>query len=108
MYNIFVLAKTKKKLKVNELCNGPSKLCKSLNITKILCNKLDLCNNDELWIENDDYDEEINIVTSSRIGIESAGEEWANKPLRFYILGNSSVSKKDKTVESMILNRINT
>lgn len=88
------------------MCNGPSKLCISFNITKNLCNKLDLCNNEELWIEDDSCSEDIQIVTSSRIGIESAGEEWANKPLRFYILGNSSVSKRDKIVESLIINRI--
>lgn len=97
--------KTKKMLKTNELCNGPSKLCMSLNINKDQCNKLDLSNNEELWIEYDALENDVQIVTSSRVGIESAGEEWANKPLRFYVLGNPSVSKRDKIVEKIILER---
>lgn len=94
-----------KTFKEHQLCNGPSKLCMSFNINKEICNKLDLCDSDELWIEHNYENREIQVVTSSRIGIESAGEEWVNKPLRFYVLGNKSVSKRDKIVEKLILER---
>lgn len=74
-----------------------------MDITKENCNKLDLTECEELWIEDPEGHEDINIVASSRIGIASAGDEWANKPLRFYILGNKHVSKKDRKAEKLFL-----
>lgn len=103
---IFCIAKRKsksslKELKTNELCNGPSKLCMSMDIRKDNCNKIDFCNNDLVWIEDDPtYTNDIKIVKSARIGIQSAGQEWANKLLRFYLLGNTNVSKVDKKAEN--------
>lgn len=93
--------KHSKRLKDTELCNGPSKLCIAMNITKNNCNKINMCESDELYVEKDpDYDDsDKRIVKTSRIGIASAGEEWAKKPLRFYILNNNFVSKRDKTAE---------
>lgn len=108
MIRVCFLEKRKKILKHHELCNGPSKLCISFNINKSDCNKLDLCTSDELWIEHNNEKEDITLVTSSRIGIDSVEEEWAKKPFRFYILGNLCVSKRDKIVEEMILERLNT
>lgn len=93
-------------MKIHELCNGPSKLCISFQITKKDCNKLDLSDNEGLWIEDVDSNNEITIVTSSRIGIESAGQEWAQKPLRFYVLNSPSVSRRDKIVEEIITQRL--
>lgn len=60
-----------------------------------------MCESNELYVEKDpDYDHsESKIVKTSRIGINSAGEEWAKKPLRFYILSNQFVSKRDKKAE---------
>lgn len=106
---IIIVEKRKKELKTHELCNGPSKLCISFQITKKDCNKIDLGNNEDLWVEhayNTDSNNEITIVTSSRIGIESAGQEWAQKPLRFYVLNSSSVSRRDKIVEESITHRL--
>lgn len=73
----------------------------AMNINKMNSNKINMCVSDELYIEKDpDYDDSENkIVKTSRIGINSAGEEWANKPLRFYILNNPFVSKRDKKAE---------
>ena len=95
-----------KNLKSHELCNGPGKLCISLNITKETCNEQDLTVWDGMWIEDEmvqSFQNPCQIVTSHRIGIDSVGIEWASKPLRFYILGNTSVSKRDKTKEQEIL-----
>lgn len=93
--------KTNKTYKPHELCNGPSKLCMSMGIDKTSCNKIDLCNSDKMWIENDlNFNSNFNIVRSTRIGIQSSGEEWASKLLRFYILGNAYVSKRDKKAEA--------
>lgn len=75
----------------------------SMNITKQNLNKIDLTdlNNDKIWLEDDPdtNKENIKIVYTSRIGIATAGVEWAIKPLRFYLLNSDSVSKRDKAAE---------
>lgn len=87
-------------MEVTELCNGPSKLCISMNITKQDCNKVNMCESEMFWLEVDpEFENNIQIVRTSRIGIQSAGAEWANKPLRFYIFQNPCVSKRDKKAE---------
>lgn len=86
-----------KSLKKHELCNGPSKLCLSLDITKDQINKEDMTKSKKIWIEDGDTKPD-KIVHCKRINIGYA-EEWIDKPLRFYILGNSYVSKKDKMAE---------
>lgn len=88
--------------KVNELCNGPSKLCIAMDITKNNSNKVDLADlqNCQMWIEDDlKLDKKnIKLIQTSRIGIPRA-EEWTDKPLRYYILDNNCVSKRDKKAE---------
>jgi len=89
-----------KELQAHDLCNGPAKLCMSFGITKSLCNEQDLTVWDGMWIEEDESEEEmLDIVTSHRIGIDSVGTEWSSKPFRFYLLGNSSVSRRDAVGE---------
>ncbi|XP_054268014.1 DNA-3-methyladenine glycosylase-like isoform X2 [Macrosteles quadrilineatus] len=98
--------KPKKELKEipsHQLCNGPAKLCISMGITKEKCNMQDLTTWSEMWVESGEDIPEERIVKSSRIGIDSAGEEWAKKLLRFYVLNNKSVSKRDKVQESLLL-----
>ncbi|XP_015172119.1 PREDICTED: DNA-3-methyladenine glycosylase-like isoform X2 [Polistes dominula] len=94
---------TIKDFKVHELCNGPSKLCMSFQLNKNH-NKYSLCEWKGLWIEDDSYQEEIKIIQCARIGIDSCGPEWSRKPLRYYIYGNKSVSKRDKKAEALIIN----
>ncbi|XP_063847353.1 DNA-3-methyladenine glycosylase-like [Scylla paramamosain] len=97
-------------LKPHQLCNGPSKLCQALALTKESANKLDLAESDVFWMEEEEEKEqedgirgagvgEGQVVVSARIGIDSYGAEWAKKPLRFYILGNKCVSVRDKQAE---------
>lgn len=74
------------------LCKGPGNLCKALNITKEL-NKQDLITSDEMWLEARDATCEQQVSSSSRIGVDYAGLEWATKPLRFYITNSLAVSK---------------
>lgn len=77
------------KTQIKSLTNGPGKLCDALKINKIL-NGEDLCDN-KLYIE--DNDEEFNIITDKRIGIDYA-EEAKDYLLRFYIENNKYVSVK--------------
>ncbi|VEN33459.1 unnamed protein product [Callosobruchus maculatus] len=96
------LKSAKESIKTEDLCNGPAKLCNAMNITKEHLNKVNVTDlqNEQIWLEDDpDYDkEDVNIVQTTRIGIASAGE-WATKPLRYYILNNKCVSKRDKNAE---------
>ncbi|XP_033606128.1 probable DNA-3-methyladenine glycosylase isoform X2 [Cryptotermes secundus] len=87
---------SQKELRAQDLCNGPAKLCTSFSITKSSCNEQDLTTWDGMWIQEDESSDPCDIVTSHRIGIDSVGSEWASKPLRFYLLGNSSVSRRDR------------
>lgn len=89
--------------KERDLCNGPAKLCQALSIDRT-CNKLDLVSSQILWVEFGVRDsegvesggpaEEEDVVRSGRVGVEYAGQEWASKPLRFYIRNCPYVSKK--------------
>ncbi|SEP32253.1 DNA-3-methyladenine glycosylase [Propionispora vibrioides] len=72
------------------LTNGPGKLCKALSINKNF-NGMDLCG-DELYIEEGEP-QEFNIITTTRVGIDYAGEA-REYPWRFYIEGNEYVSVK--------------
>ncbi|XP_051161073.1 DNA-3-methyladenine glycosylase-like isoform X2 [Leptopilina boulardi] len=92
--------KLKKEFISHELCNGPSKLCMAYLLDKGH-SKYSLCSWKGLWLEEDNFNEEkIKIIKCKRIGIESCGIEWANKPLRYYIHNNKSVSKRDKIAEA--------
>ncbi|KYQ47640.1 DNA-3-methyladenine glycosylase [Trachymyrmex zeteki] len=93
------ISKTRKgDLKPHELCNGPSKLCMAYQLNK-QHSRYSLCTWKNLWIEDDRASGDIKIVKSARIGIDSCGPEWANKPLRYYIYDNKSVSKRNKKAE---------
>ena len=94
-------AKQKSKSKVfkdHELGNGPSKLTQALSIDKDTYNQNDITTCDSLWLENGFDVKEEDIVISSRIGVDYAGD-WAKKLLRFYVMGNKSVSVRDKKAE---------
>ncbi|KMQ95974.1 dna-3-methyladenine glycosylase [Lasius niger] len=93
-------SKTRKtNLKPHEqLCNGPSKLCIAYQLNKEH-SRYSLCTWKGLWLEDDGAAGDFKIVKSARIGIDSCGSEWANKPLRYYVYGNKSVSKRDKKAE---------
>lgn len=77
------------KYQKKNLTNGPGKLTRALNIDKAL-NMIDLCG-DRLYLEEGD-NSEFNIVETTRVGIDYA-EEAKDFPYRFYIQGNSYVSK---------------
>ncbi len=78
-----------KSTKIQDLTNGPGKLCQALDIDKSL-NGTDLVYENQLYII--DNQEKFKIVSSKRINIDYA-EEYRDKLWRFYIKGNSFVSK---------------
>lgn len=88
-----------KPLKEHQLGNGPSKICMALGIEKQEVNKLDLTTSKDVWLEKGVNSQPI--VISKRINI-SYGEDWVDKPLRFYVLDNKCVSLRDKEAENLV------
>jgi DNA-3-methyladenine glycosylase len=90
---IEIMEANRKQTDLRNLCSGPAKLVQALGITK-KHNGHDLTE-PPLWIEaskDTPWARSIldsNIVTTTRIGISQA----ADLPLRFYIAGNSFVSR---------------
>ncbi|XP_069186575.1 uncharacterized protein [Procambarus clarkii] len=92
--------KNSSSLKIRELCNGPSKTCQALYLTKDTSNKVDLTTSETFWLEHGRFISEDQIIVTKRVGIDSCGEEWAKKPLRFYVYNNKFVSVRDKEAEN--------
>ncbi|BES89843.1 N-methylpurine-DNA glycosylase [Nesidiocoris tenuis] len=88
------------RIREEDLCRGPSKLCMSFDITKKL-NNIFMPASAELWVEHPVLPSSFVIVQCPRIGIDKCGAEWASKNLRFYIFGNECVSKRDKNCEKL-------
>lgn len=78
-----------KSKKIEDLTNGPGKLCQALQITT-KDNGIDLVSSEEIYLLNST--EEFDIVETPRINIDYA-EEYVDKLWRFYIKGNRFVSK---------------
>lgn len=70
---------------------GPGLLCQAMHIDKRL-NGHDLLS-DDFYIAHPGTAEEVEIVKRPRIGVEYAGR-WAKRLLRFYLRGNSFVSRR--------------
>ena len=71
---------------IRDLCRGPGRLCKALQIDRRL-DGTDLCQTGPLWLASD-AQETGEIGRSKRIGITRA----AGRPLRFYLRGSRFVS----------------
>ncbi len=80
--------------KLSLLCNGPAKLTEALAITRLL-NGVPLFDSPlQIWspesLRSASLGETAEIVETTRIGIRKAKE----LPLRFYLKGSGSVSRK--------------
>jgi DNA-3-methyladenine glycosylase len=75
----------------HNLTNGPGKLCIAMGIDREL-NTADLLG-DRVWLEEFQSVKPSQIAKGPRIGIDYA-EEWIEKPWRFWIRGNTYVSRK--------------
>lgn len=80
---IRALAPQDKKSIIKET-NGPGKLCRWLEIDARLYAE-DITTSAAVWIEKRAPAHRRTIVKTPRIGIDYAGREWAQKPLRFYL-----------------------
>lgn len=75
----------------HNLTNGPGKLCIALGIDRKL-DRADLLG-DSVWLEDAAKVPSSRIASGPRIGIDYA-EEWVDKPWRFWVKGNSYVSRR--------------
>lgn len=75
------------------LCSGPAKLCQALAITRDL-DGIDLTTSGTLWLERVRARAlpRSAVAVGPRVGIANTGQ-WAEKPLRFAVLGNRHVSR---------------
>ena len=84
----------------HQLCNGPSKLCLSYDITMEL-NKSDMTiPSSKIWIENWSPQPTFTTIITTRIGLSKKAGEWIDAPLRFYLKGSKSISVVDRAKES--------
>ncbi|XP_048847494.1 DNA-3-methyladenine glycosylase [Brienomyrus brachyistius] len=87
-------------LRDKDLCNGPSKLCQALDVLRSF-DRRDLATDTNVWLERDPQEGPAGpgqVVAAARIGVESY-EEWARKPLRFYLRGHPCVSVVNREAE---------
>lgn len=79
----------RKRLSLHELANGPSKLCMAFDIRRENCDKIDMSESDELWLEESEdlnfKERKFEIQTDKRIGIDSTPMEARNKLWRFFV-----------------------
>ncbi|MEO0511970.1 MAG: DNA-3-methyladenine glycosylase [Planctomycetota bacterium] len=87
-------SRASKPAKDHELGSGPAKLCQALAIERSL-NMIDLATDPRLRIEPGPYSAaDVELANGPRIGVGSA-QEWADKPLRWWVVGNRAVSLRD-------------
>jgi len=75
------------------LCNGPGKLAQAMGIDKVVNDLVLYDKSSPVWIGDAGSVDDFEIVTTTRIGVDYA-EEDALLPWRYYIKGNSYISKK--------------
>lgn len=80
-------------LKDTELCSGPARLCRALDIDRRHTG-LDLTLSADLFVEMTAASSRrgLRVERSARIGVGYAGA-WAGAPLRFSVVGNAHVSR---------------
>jgi DNA-3-methyladenine glycosylase len=89
--NVEKMRERRGQMKDQNLTSGPGKLCIALGIDKTY-NNLDLLG-DHVWLEEGAKISDAEIASGKRIGIDYA-EEYAEKPWRFWVKGNSFVSRQ--------------
>lgn len=84
------LKKCSRLLRLTDLCSGPAKLTEALGIDKRL-DGVDLTTSNTLFLRRGQAIRRERVAVGKRIGVHYA-EDWADRPLRFFVLGNPYVS----------------
>jgi DNA-3-methyladenine glycosylase len=72
---------------------GPALLTRALGITRAF-DGWDLTEGEQLWLAAPTASTAREVAVGPRIGVDYAGEGWADRPWRFWLAGNASVSKR--------------
>ena len=76
------------------LASGPARLCRALAVTRAFDGD-DLVTGQDLWLAAPpDKTSHVEVAAGARIGVDYAGEGWADRPWRFWIAGNPHVSRR--------------
>ncbi len=79
---VALMKKSRKTEKINQLANGPGKLCQAFHIDGSFYGE-DLTESRKIWVEDNKNKEKIKINKLPRVGIEYAGRYWSRKNWRF-------------------------
>jgi len=71
---------------------GPAKLTKAMSID-LRMNSHDLTAGADLWLAAGGLRPGESVAVGPRVGVGYAGEGWADRPWRFWLAGNRSVSR---------------
>lgn len=74
------------------LCAGPARLCQAFAVDRRF-DGLDLTAGRDLWLAAAPTPAREAISRGRRIGVEYAGDGWSDRPWRFWLAGNPSVSR---------------
>ena len=74
------------------LCAGPARLCQAFAVDRRFDGH-DLTTGQELWLAEAAGPLAQAVNSGTRIGVDYAGEGWADRPWRFWLAGNPSVSR---------------
>jgi DNA-3-methyladenine glycosylase len=75
------------------ICAGPALVCRGLGVTRAF-DGYDLVDGQELWLAAPSERHEMEVASGPRIGVDYAGPGWTDRPWRFWVAGNASVSKR--------------
>ena len=76
-----------------KLASGPARLCQAMAVTRALDGH-DLTGHDELWLAQPGEGwPATDVSVGPRIGVDYAGPGWVERPWRFWLTGNASVSR---------------
>lgn len=76
----------------SRLCAGPARLTQALAIDRAFDGH-DLTAGEELWLAAGGLQDGEVVAVGPRIGVGYAGQGWADRPWRFWLAGNRSVSR---------------
>ncbi len=75
------------------LCSGPARLTQALAIDRRLDGH-DLTSEVDLWLSpGEGLRQAESVAVGPRVGVDYAGPDWADRPWRFWLAGNRSVSR---------------
>ncbi len=76
----------------SRLAAGPARLCQAMAVTRAQDGH-DLTAGDVLWLAAPELMADAEFSSGPRIGVDYAGPGWVDRPWRFWIAGNRSVSR---------------